>query len=202
MVMASLWSNTSYNLVEFLKLTELQSQKYFLCTYRFFKSKLWICKFLLENNVSNIFTRDWDTDVELNSSETADTSIISEEPRHRPRLARWDLYWCWCITRQREGGWSRHEEVGPANIYSKTHLMVDDNLMRWPSTVRRDETHSRENPMMATRQQYLKLSSEILYIMISTVVLSEYLSSNWGKYDIGPVDKKKGDKNWQWTFHF
>ena len=163
MVMASLWSNTSYNLVEFLKFTELQSQKYFLCTYRFFKSKLWICKFLLENNVSNIFTRDWDTDVELNSSETADTSIISEEPRHRPRLARWDLYWCWCITRQREGGWSRHEEVGPANIYSKTHLMVEDNLMRWPSTVRRDETHSRENPMMATRQQYLKLSTTVRY---------------------------------------
>ena len=68
----------------------------------------------------------WDTEVELNSSETAETRMISEEPRERP-----------------------------ARVKVEEAAMKKWVLVSWARTVSTEETHRRLNPMMAISRQYL-----------------------------------------------
>ena len=74
----------------------------------------------------------WETEVELNSSETAETRMISEEPRQRP-----------------------------ARVKVEEAAMKKWDLVSWARTVRTEETSSRLNPMMAISRQYLGTKHKI-----------------------------------------
>ena len=62
----------------------------------------------------------------MNSSETAETKMISEEPRQRP-----------------------------ARVKVEEAAMKKCVLLSWATTVSTEETQSRLNPMMAISRQYL-----------------------------------------------
>ena len=69
----------------------------------------------------------------MNSSETAETKMISEEPRQRP-----------------------------ARVKVEEAAMKKCVLVSWARTVSTEERHSRLNPMMAISRQYLRTQIYII----------------------------------------
>ena len=70
----------------------------------------------------------------MNSSETADTRMMSEEPRQRP-----------------------------ARVKVEEAAMKKCVLLTWARMVNTDETHRRLNPMMAIRRQFLATKKYYFY---------------------------------------